>query len=68
MSFCDARCTDRYFAHAAFTQDDFYSPLWSVNVYDNMDFDMVNNLSSAGMANILATGVATVNCPVVFME
>ncbi|MDH7914402.1 hypothetical protein [Winogradskyella sp. SYSU M77433] len=53
---------------ASLPQDDFYSPLWSVNVYDNMDFDIVNNLSSAGMANILATGVATVNCPVVFME
>lgn len=25
LSFCDARCTDRFFAHAAFTQDDFYS-------------------------------------------
>ncbi len=42
-----------------------YSPLWSVNVYDNMDFMTVHNLSQAQMANILATGVALVNCPIV---
>ncbi|WP_053990265.1 hypothetical protein [Mangrovimonas sp. TPBH4] len=53
---------------ATLPQDSDYSPLWNVNVYDNADFELVNDLSSAGMANILATGVATVNCPVVFME
>ena len=53
---------------ASVPQDDFYSPLWSVNVYDNADFESVSNLSSAGMTNVLATGVATVNCPVVYME
>lgn len=53
---------------ASVPQDDFYSPLWSVNVYDNADFENVGDLASAGMATILATGVATVNCPVVFME
>lgn len=53
---------------ASVPQDDFYSPLWSVNVYDNADFNSVSNLSSAGMTNILATGVATVNCPVVHIE
>lgn len=42
-----------------------YSPLWSVNVYDNADFTSVMDLSSAMSANILANGVATVNCPVV---
>ncbi|MEJ2052374.1 MAG: T9SS type A sorting domain-containing protein [Calditrichaceae bacterium] len=42
-----------------------YSPLWSVNVYDNADFDNVKNLETAVAANILATGVANVNCPIV---
>lgn len=42
-----------------------YSPLWSVTVYDNADFDMVSDLDSASDAEILATGTATVNCPVV---
>lgn len=42
-----------------------YSPLWSVNVYDNADFADVGDLASAQAAHILASGVATVNCPVV---
>lgn len=42
-----------------------YSPLWSVNVYDNADFASVGDLASAQAATQLATGVATVNCPVV---
>ncbi len=42
-----------------------YSPLWDVDVYDNADFDSVSDFASASAANILATGVATVNCPVV---
>ncbi|MCB9681612.1 MAG: hypothetical protein H6733_09095 [Alphaproteobacteria bacterium] len=42
-----------------------YSPLWSVNVYDNAAFDDVDDLSSAAMAAQLGMGVATVNCPVV---
>jgi hypothetical protein len=42
-----------------------YSPLWDVNVYDNMDFANVMNLSDATMAMILGEGVATVNCPIV---
>lgn len=41
-----------------------YSPLWSVNVYDNADFDTVSDITSAATANILAMGVANVNCPV----
>lgn len=45
--------------------DDGYSPLWHVNVYDNADFDSVSDLDTATSANILASGVATVNCPVV---
>jgi hypothetical protein len=42
-----------------------YSPLWSVNVFDNADFASVNNLATAQASNVLATGVALVNCPVV---
>lgn len=42
-----------------------YSPLWSVTVYDNSDFDKVRDLRTVATAKILATGVATVNCPVV---
>jgi len=42
-----------------------YSPLWNVNIYDNTDFDAVMDLSTAQNANILATGAATVNCPIV---
>lgn len=45
-----------------------YSPLWDVDVYDNTDFDMVHDWSSALMANILGMGVATVNCPIVSVK
>ena len=50
---------------ATIPSDDDYSPLWLVSVYDNADFDSVSDLASAEAANILAAGVATVNCPVV---
>jgi hypothetical protein len=53
---------------ATLPDDDGYSPLWFVNVYDNADFANVSDLDSAESANILATGVATVNCPVVEVE
>ncbi|MCA9728621.1 MAG: hypothetical protein KC729_13110 [Candidatus Eisenbacteria bacterium] len=42
-----------------------YSPLWDVDIYDNADFDGVHDWTSATMANVLATGAAVVNCPVV---
>ncbi|MEZ5056733.1 MAG: hypothetical protein R2879_06800 [Saprospiraceae bacterium] len=45
-----------------------YSPLWLVNVYDNNDFNNVSNLMDAQNANVLATGVANVNCPVVSLK
>jgi len=45
-----------------------YSPYWDVDVYDNADFDNVFDYQSAMNANILATGVALVNCPIVDME
>jgi hypothetical protein len=45
--------------------DAAYSPLWEVNIYDNADFGMVHDLASALMANILVSGAADVNCPIV---
>jgi len=45
-----------------------YSPLWSVYVYDNADFDSVDNLTTAQAANILMEGAMYVNCPIVYME
>lgn len=48
--------------------DNGYSPMWMVNVYDNADFNMVMDLTSATSANILATGVANVNCPIVSVQ
>jgi hypothetical protein len=48
--------------------DEAYSPLWMVNIYDNADFDSVSDLDSAADAEILASGAANVNCPVVSVE
>ncbi|WP_416841164.1 hypothetical protein [Haloferax sp. DFSO52] len=45
--------------------DTGYSPLWFVSIYDNAEFDSVSDLDSATSAEILASGAATVNCPVV---
>jgi hypothetical protein len=42
-----------------------YSPLWSVNVYDNAAFPTVHDEASVQKAKILAHKVATVNCPIV---
>jgi hypothetical protein len=53
---------------ATLPEDADYSPFWFVNIYDNTDFDMVHDLASAQMANILAMGAAKVNCPVVLNE
>lgn len=48
--------------------DAAYSPLWDVQIYDNGNFDMVNNLSTALAAPILAMDAAIVNCPIVWVE
>lgn len=45
-----------------------YSPLWSVNVYDNMDFGNVMDWATATAATTLAMDVAHVNCPVVVVN
>jgi len=53
---------------AAIPEDAGYSPLWDVDVYDNADFANVMDWPSAMSSNVLATGVATVNCPIVWMQ
>jgi len=45
--------------------DAAYSPLWDVDIYDNANFDSVHDYASAQAANVLVTGAANVNCPVV---
>jgi len=42
-----------------------YSPLWDVQVYDNSSFGMVNSLTTAQSAPIMAMDAAIVNCPIV---
>jgi hypothetical protein len=42
-----------------------YSPLWSVNIYDNANFNSVSNLTTAQAATIKVTNAALVNCPTV---
>jgi hypothetical protein len=53
---------------AVMPDDAGYSPLWSVDVYDNADFDSVSDLASARAATLLAGGAALVNCPIVSEE
>jgi hypothetical protein len=50
---------------ATIPSDGSYSPLWSVDVYDNSAFSSVSNLATAMTAPSLGAGVATVNCPIV---
>jgi hypothetical protein len=50
---------------ATVPSDPLYSPMWWVSAYDNADFDNVYNLETAQAANIIAAGIADVNCPVV---
>jgi len=47
--------------------DDDYSPLWSVYIYDNADFDNVSDLNTVKAANILMENAMYVNCPVVYV-
>lgn len=50
---------------ATLPEDDDYSPLWFVDIYDNQNFDAVSDLITAMNADILAEGAAIVNCPIV---
>jgi hypothetical protein len=45
-----------------------YSPLWSVSVYDNAAFPTVFNEATVLAAPFKARDVATVNCPIVFVQ
>jgi hypothetical protein len=45
-----------------------YSPLWSVSVYDNAAFPTVVNETTVLAAPFKARDVATVNCPIVFVQ
>jgi hypothetical protein len=45
--------------------DTGYSPLWSVDVYDNAAFASVTDLPTVQAAPQLGNGVASVNCPIV---
>lgn len=64
--------TDQTHNVASVLPDDIdYSPLWSVDVYDNQGFDVVNGLDTVQddtQVTILATGVAAVNCPIVEVQ
>jgi hypothetical protein len=52
---------------ASLPGDADYSPLWSVTIYDNADFDSVSDLSSALDAAPVGPG-PLVNCPIVSVE
>jgi hypothetical protein len=45
-----------------------YSPLWLVNALDHAEFASVHDLPSATAAKAVATGIATVNCPIVAIQ
>jgi hypothetical protein len=53
---------------ATIPSDAAYSPLWTVKVYDNANFNSVTNLTTAVAATILNPAAATVNCPVVRVQ
>ena len=48
--------------------DEDYSSLWMVNTYDNAYFDDVSDLPSARNADLVESGIAYVNCPIVSVE
>ncbi len=52
----------------ALPADASYSPLWTVLVYDNAEFDDVSDLTSAMAATSVDFADVAVNCPTVDME
>ncbi|QLG48736.1 hypothetical protein [Natrinema halophilum] len=50
---------------ATVPDDGGYSPLWTINIYDNADFASVTDLESATEVTLLESDATTVNCPVV---
>lgn len=53
---------------ATLPADAKYSPLWNVVVYDNGNFNTVNNLTTAMASTILVPNAGNVNCPVVSVQ
>lgn len=53
---------------AALPMDSNYSPLWSVTIYDNNEFESVTDYNSAQTANIIEAGNGPINAPVVQSE
>jgi len=53
---------------ATLPENDDYSPLWIVNIYDNQYFNDVKDLESVKNTALLVTSAGNVNCPVVFVE
>ena len=52
----------------ALPTEDGYSPLWAVQIYDNSEFGMVSNLTTALAAPLKAMDAAIVNCPIVWVQ
>ena len=52
---------------ATLPEDQDYSPLWLVYIYDKADFDKVSNLAEAEAATLLTATSVNVNCPVVYI-
>jgi len=52
----------------AIPSDPYYTPLWSVAVYDNASFGSVKNETSAMAAPLLVPDAGKVNCPVVSIQ
>lgn len=52
----------------AIPSDAFYTPLWSVAVYDNNSFNAVKDVSTATAAPLLVPNAGNVNCPVVNIQ
>ncbi len=49
-------------------EDDGYSPLWDVQVFNNMSFESVSDLSTATSAPLMVMDAAMVNCPIVSVQ
>ena len=52
----------------ALPSDSYYTPLWSVAVYDNNSFSSVKDEASAMAAPLLVPNAGNVNCPVVSIQ
>ena len=45
-----------------------YSPLWDVQIFNNMNFENVSDLSTATSAPLMVMDAAMVNCPIVSVQ